>query len=247
MSDAEVYIGGALAASSAASFDRGDPTVLTDVAVTWGRGTTLDQPEPTSASFRIAQRHGRAEFLSRLQVGSPVEILATGNIEHDPDEIPLITDPGFEQQPPRGTVNGGEVAISRVHVHTGRQAVRLTPAGRTGIAWTLPPAPPTSDPTGWDRLPKTSAGEVWRVSAWVGAVRSGAVRVSPVLFRSPEDRDPLILAADTLPAPVAGWSLATAEFTVTPEQAGSWVGIHIRGVEVAPPWTALTGTWGEAR
>lgn len=223
-----------------------EPVALTDLEIRWGRGNTVDQPSPATATFRVLDVPGGGRFLDRLHMGARVEITAGATIYGDPT-LPTITNPGFENLtvgavPASIRTNGTARAVS-APTHAGTRAVRIDSTDPDGQAVEIifPPAPFSTDPSAWDAIPRTIHGQVWTYGASVLlsqqlSTTAQAVTVKPVTFLDPRGLSgTYAVQADTLtgnPA-VAGWQSLQGEF-VPPD--GQWLGIAVRMYPTGPVW-----------
>lgn len=73
-----------------------DPTALSGLKVTWGRETTLDQPEPNTCTFAVMDDPGGQAFLEQLRTGRRIEVFADGTFYPDDPSAPMFQDPSFE-------------------------------------------------------------------------------------------------------------------------------------------------------
>ncbi len=67
---------------TAADWYAGKPTAVAEVSVTWGRSTTVDQPEPATCSFDVVDPSGGQSFRDQsiLRIGEDVHLFAIGNV-----------------------------------------------------------------------------------------------------------------------------------------------------------------------
>lgn len=185
-------------ADSADTLEAGAPTVLTDASLAWGRATTVDQPDTSVATFRVAATTGSG-FLDALTIGTTVEMWAEGRLTGGLGAN-TMQDPGFESldvgpmppdryQLPYGSANPQVISAP---VHSGARAVRLTAmAGSSGGAGNIlavfPPAPfSTTDRTAWDHIPRLVTGETLYWSLAFRAPKGSEVRVTYRGYRSPD-------------------------------------------------------------
>ena len=240
------------------------PVALTGLQVTWGRDTTIDQPAPATCAFTVLDLPGGARFTATLRVGSRVQVRADAVIYPDPT-IPTITDPGFEtaavgSAPSVVTSNTTTVRVSATQKHGGAHAARLEPLdGGRGLRVIFPPKPFTSDPAGWDTVPRTLPGQTWRygaavhVPAALAAVARAQVR--PVAFTQPWAGSQVVATDAAVPgAPDgAGWVVHSALYS---PPAGVWLGVAVDVYPTGPAWSdvpaavtwasvAATVTWAE--
>lgn len=53
------------------------PTVLSDLKISWGRETTIDQPAASTCTFQIYDPAGGSEFYQQIALGTPIVVTAT--------------------------------------------------------------------------------------------------------------------------------------------------------------------------
>lgn len=78
--DCTVWADGVRVADGSPGEPAGAPTVLAGLALTWGRTTTVDQPDPASCSFRLVTDPAvdpAGTWLAELNVGRWVQVLAS--------------------------------------------------------------------------------------------------------------------------------------------------------------------------
>ncbi|MCL1871944.1 MAG: hypothetical protein FWF90_16230 [Promicromonosporaceae bacterium] len=92
-----------------------EPTALSGLKITWGRSTTVDQPEPSTCDFDVMDLPGGDTFLSKLRTGRRIDVNASATIYPDPDQ-PTIADPSFELTPigemPPSILNNADAAVT---------------------------------------------------------------------------------------------------------------------------------------
>lgn len=246
--DCRVYVDGVRMADggTAGEVDT-DPVVLTDLRVTWGRDTTLDQPEPSTCAFTVLDVAGGARALDRLNIGGAVDIVAAAIIPTDPT-VPTIDDPGFEAAaigatPPSSTTNATVRVVAGGAV--GAHAARIEPVDADYAATVVfPPGPFSADPAAWDARPRSRAGQAWhygltvaRFTQQLAGLPGVSVEVEPVGFTGPR-ADALVRyasAADRLRSPVdapAGWIVLAGD-TYPPDAL--WLGLRVV-IGFGPDW-----------
>src|SRR4029079_19344481 len=158
-----VYADGVRLADGGPGDDPADPTALSGLSITWGRDTTVDQPDPATCTFAIMDTPGGLAFSDRLHTGSEVAVTTTALAYPEPS-TPVWPDPGFESG-----VNAvpASARVSRTghRVLSGAWAVGLTPTVATRqaavILAPLPFAAPGTNPGAWDAIPATAPGQRW--------------------------------------------------------------------------------------
>lgn len=219
----------------------GDPVALADVSILWGRTTVLDQPAPASARFAILDVEGGQRFRDRLRVGSQIEIHATATIYPDPS-VSVADNPGFETDPVAARTTGGTAVATgtgRPSGGGGTRSLRVDhAAGSPTVTVTLPPRVFTTDPIGWDTIPRTLPGEAWTVGVTVWTPGPTAVGASPVVVYAEavafNDPAGTVVTAVGPRQVVTGTGWRAWSTTVTPP-AGVWLGVRI---VVTPPGVA---------
>ena len=211
---------------------------LSDLVVSWGRETTVDQPPPSTCSFSVAGSAGTSLF-DEFVIGRPIAVTATG-IDYPLPSNSTFLDPGFENDAVAASaVNAWPVVQSDV-VLDGVNALEILPLD-PARAWSvvLPPAPFAdhgTSPDAWDEIPTTSLGQTWEAGAWVLAPPGVALTVRPVLFSGPWEgaHQPTELPFSYIGP---GWVLVSTEFV--PDVAGRWVGLELAAYPTGWSWSDL--------
>jgi hypothetical protein len=227
------------------------PVALTDLAVTWGRQSTVDQPTPASLSFVVMDVGGGERFTSRLHMGARVLVRADAVIYPAPS-VSVVVDPGFEaaavgSAPSTVSSNAG-VAVTAARAATGAHSARVRPVDPSrGVRVVFPPAPLTpDDPSGWDAIPRTQPGQSWGYGAavWVPEYLAAVARVTvrPAWFPRPWGPPTVVDEPAAGGPPAAGW--VTFAGTVNPP-ADVWVGVVLDVYPTGPAWLDVPGstTW----
>lgn len=257
--DCVLWVDGARFADTAAALYGGTPTALADVSITWGRSSTVDQPSAATAGVTVVDRTGGATFLEQLDIGTAIELTATGDITAGP--IDVVVDGSFETAPvgPAGNRVGSpgyvaaDIAVGAAYDGVHALDVWRHDVGRAASAdvW-VPPAPyAPAAPNAWDTIPRLAAGAVW---VWSAAVRVGwgeTATVYPVALTGPQTpTGSTRLAAGTAVPGGYRWTELTGTVTV-PAGATGWLGLEVDTVAVAwsaapGAWSAAPGTWAQA-
>lgn len=240
----ELYVDGVRVADGSPGDDPLAPTALSGLALTWGRSTTVDQPDPSTLTFDLLDEPGGASFIGTFRTGVPVQVLATGIIYGDPTESTVV-DPSFSGVP-LGTmpgnlhrVNGYQTAV--VDFGDGH-ALRLQPKNRANWHSVVIAPDAFSDlPEAWDDIPVTGSGQTWSVSVDVFAPTGAVVSMRPVSFADPTKNHITPWQVGTGLIGSGTWQTMTVQ--AVPPAAGQWVGVLL---EVAPPgytWQGIPGVW----
>lgn len=252
-----VWIDGQRLADGSPGDPEDAPTALSGLSLTWGRATTVDQPEPSTCSVRLADAPGGQTFLGVLHVGSQIEVTAGGITYPDPS-ISTFPDPGFEAAAPVSTAAVNLTATRstrRAYAGTHAAALRPTQATKRGTI-VLAPAPfsaPGTDPDAWDAIPTTQRAQSWRFGASLFVPPGARAVLRPVLFSGPYatayrvlDAPQLAVTGDTVPT----WRAVSG--VVVPDTAGAWVGLAVEiwptgytwaQVPPATTWNSLAPDW----
>lgn len=141
----ELWVDGARFPDTVADLQAGQPTVLDEPTITWGRSDVLEQPSVSTAAFKIHDpRKVHTPLSSIIRVGSTVELFAVGEMP-SPGDASVMVDGSFEdtlfgELPAArfdGTVAGPDVAVDVTAAAGGvvaRISVQPPPVD--------PPAPP---------------------------------------------------------------------------------------------------------
>jgi len=244
--DCEVYLDGELVASTAAEFYAGQVAALSGLKVSWGRSTTVDQPEPSSLS--LVQNHGTADFLTDMATGRVLEVVASGLLPSG-DTRNVMSQGDFEGLPvgaiPGGTISYAVWQVVAENPHSGAHAAKLTGNNAVNPAVVVvPPAPFSSDPTAWDAIPRATSGESWQWSAAVWTMPGAVIQVDPVALPNPDGSSMAVLPGGVrTDVQTGGWVVLSG--TATIPASGVWVGLRIQIPTMAMSWQGMAGpSWG---
>lgn len=245
---ADVYLDGALVASTAAEFAGQATTVLNGVKIDWGRSTAVDQPEPSSLGLAFVQNEGTADFLQSLQVGRRLDVTATGRI--DTGAVANVMSQGdFEALAP-GDVpanihgNLSSLTVSTELAHAGQHSAKMVASSVASPAWAIfPPAPFSADVSAWDTIPRANEGEMWEAEAWLWALPGSSAEVQVVAFTDPSGTSYQNVGDPHLVPTGEGWIQAAFQVPIT--TSGRWLGLRVTVNNLGPTWLAMPGTWAE--
>jgi hypothetical protein len=236
-----------------------DPIALSGLRLTWGRSTTVDQPEASTCSFDVADLPGGQAFGELFRVGSPIRVTATGTTYPDPT-VSTFRDPGFETGSPitTGRVRA-TVARSTRRAHAGTHAAAIAPTvdavPGTGVSAVFAPGAfvtTGTNPDAWDDIPKTLAGQRWSYGASVFVPTGMKATLRPVLFDAPWSGSWRVVSA-AAPLSVVGdnaWHVVSGPVISDP---GGWIGLQLTllphvglawdGLSAALTWDAVAADW----
>lgn len=276
--DCLVYVDGQLLADDYAPDTRrpggpGEPALLSGLTVRWGRETTIDQPDPGTATMRLLDPPGGITFAQLLRVGAALRVESSGPAWSD---VPPNAD-GATWSPniyTYGTFDDPsfDYAASIRATPAPGCATRVTDtpyAGPGALRWaqTFPPQPaqwgwlwccpapiarPGDPPGGWDGIPRWGAASSrWALSV---AYRSRLARstLELLMMFDPDTQGRHARARyDKLPTTdTNAWALLEYEMASrggNPELANSW---PVVALEVLPyTWSepVMAGiTWSAA-
>jgi hypothetical protein len=235
--DCRVYVDGERLPDGTPGDDVLAPTGLSGLKITWGRSTTLDQPEPASCTFDVMDTPGGATFIQQFKTGVPIDVYSTGVEIVDPDAS-LVLDPGFENGAPNApvtSVHANAVVTYSTRHATGAQAALMTPTDPTKRMWAgFPPAEFSAEVDAWDSVPQPEVGSPWSLGATVRAPAGARVQICPILFPDPTGAAPQLLeGAGIVTTAGGGWEVF--EFDYVAAHAGYWVGVAVV-VDLLPTW-----------
>jgi lysophospholipase L1-like esterase len=218
------------------STDPDVPAVLSGLRVVWGRSTTVDQPQPSTCTFTVLDPLEGERLVPALTIGRRVDV-RTDTVIYPPAGESLI-----DRMVP-SAVSG---ATSWTVAADGKTATMIGNA-QSMIGFYLPPLPFTSNPLGWDSVPRSLPGQSWRYrltitppAPWAGYA-GWLAEVTPAYFTNPDGSD--VRTAGPPP-----WTPCnpSVDATFTPP-AGVWVGLAVHIYPVSPAWTQLDATpWDAA-
>ena len=249
-------------ADTAAELVAGEPTALAELAVSWGRGNTFEQPTPATCTFAVLDRRGGTAFAETLRVGDPLEVHAAGDIAQG-IPIDVAIDGGFETSPTGAAGNRvaavapAAATIVAAPTATGARALEL----RTGTARAVVRIPPAAftpgNPAGWDSIPRLGPNEwTWTVAVRPAMnARTGAIGIG---FADPQTVEPTgIVGAQTQVAwgDASSWTILSDTVRASPVTADDWLGISVDtdlatwaapyGLASPYAWTGAPGTWAD--
>lgn len=221
-----------------------DPTALSGLEVTWGRDTTVDQPEASTLTVDVMDLPGGVVFTDLLRTGTRLDVTATGITYPDPD-LPVWPDPGFEDGAATTITTNATASVTTRRPRTGTSSLELLPADAARrAAVVIAPAPFSAagtDPGAWDEIPATTAGQPWGFGASVWVPAWASVEVRPVLFSGPYASAGTVQSGPVLSAYQAGtspgdgaWHDLTGRFIATAD--GAWVGLQVTVYPTGPEW-----------
>lgn len=225
-----VLIDGREISDGCTPFPADDPAVLSGLRIIWGRASTVDQPQPSSCTFDILDPLYGSRLVPALAIGRQVDVRADTVVYPDPN---VSTIPA---QIPTAVVNAAATA-------TGAKVTTLIAnGGGRAASVTFPPRALSSDPLAWDAVPRTLAGQDWRLKAGVTLPSPGflgwsswAATIQPVSYTNPDGKDAAVFGD---PVPFVGGVVDT---TITPPP-GVWLGALVRVYPVGPAWQDLDAT-----
>lgn len=226
--------------------DDSAPTILSGLRITWGRNSTVDQPEPATCAFTVLDPTPYADSLSLIKVGVPITVNGQGTISAPPEGGSFI-DPGLSSLAAVETVGGSSKATSNA---PGVQVAKTS----TGT-WhsTFLPAP--RDTTWLGQVPQSSPGQVWQVTATFTLPYAATVYLVPCWFSGPADQAPITSAAvASAKGPAWGAVTLSGDVTAPGDAGGYYLGLRLRVVnsdtwaslDPGVTWDSLTATGGAA-
>lgn len=235
--DCRVYVDGERMPDGSIGDDEFAPTALSGLKITWGRSTTLDQPEPASCTFDVLDVQGGDAFIEVLRTGLTVDVVSTG-IETSGGDVPLMADPSFEAGASgaiAATVPTNATVRYQTTYHTvpGAQSVSMIAIDPSApFSAAFPPAPFSAAVDGWDAIPTAQSGEAWMVGATVRAPAGSRVTVAPVLFPIASGAGAQILEGVAITGS-GDWE--TVDVAFVPTVSGQWVGVAVLA-DLLPRW-----------
>ena len=214
-----------------------DPVALDDLRVTWGRNNTLDQPTPATCTFNVLDMPGGQRFLDVMHMGSRIEVRAEAIIYPDP----TVSTIGnlWPSALRNGVVTAGAGTPAATMMSTGPADQALT--------GTVPPLPFSSNVSAWDGVPRTLAGQSWRLKgtftfpARFAGWRSWSAQVRPIGFTGPAGTWTGANLPDIATTDAAG----NFDLTFVPPP-GVWLGFGITVYPTGPTWDDLDDTTWDA-
>ncbi len=227
-----------------------DPVILTDLRVTWGRSSVLDQPEPSTCSFAVLDQEGGSRFLEKLHIGAAVSVRATATIFPDPS-VPTVVDGGFETPAagavPPSVVTNATAVVTTEKAAAGAKSVRVEAVDGSRLVRVVFPPKAFGGESDWDAIPTTRLGQTWGFSAkiWRGAelgVDLQVVSVRPAYFTSPLAGAPMGLLDPSVPAggPANAWQTVAGQ-VIPPENV--WLGVAVEMYPSGAAWDDVTLSW----
>jgi hypothetical protein len=244
-----LYVDGARIADGSDPDDTDDAvTALSGLSVTWGRSTTVDQPEPSTCTFTAVDLGAARPFLDTLYAGAAVRVVATGDTAA-PATLPANADPSFEFTAPGDLPPSwypvNFAAVTTEQAASGVQSVKITqPGGGRNSQVSIAPGPLSTDPDAWDDIPAMHPGEHWSITA---ALYSPNVATQVRLGGRRYDRPDVsggTLDATMFTTTPGQWLTVTVDITVPDNADQQWLGVDL--VAYWPTWADASGTWADA-
>lgn len=218
------------AISDGYSLDPDVPAVLSGLRVRWGRSSTVDQPPASTCTFTVLDPLDGQRLVPSLTIGRRIDVQVDTVIYPDPtySTIPNLI--------PSAVSSAAAVTVAA----DGKSAAMIADASGRTLGFYLPPLPFTSNPLGWDAVPRTLPGQAWRytltitVPAPFAGYSAWRAEVAPAYFTKPDGSDVSAPGPWTVAAP-------TADVTFTPP-AGVWLGLAVHLYPVGPAWDDLDAT-----
>jgi hypothetical protein len=242
----QVFIDGVKAADGSPGEAPDGPTILEDLAVTWGRSDTMSQPEPDSCTFSVVDPAGGEAFTGLYGTGRRVDVVAHGQTYPAPS-APTFVNPGMEGPEVTWAAEGGTAAVSTHRFKSGTKALQLMPttAGQSAIVWLGPGAfqVAPSNPDAWDDIPTTADGQSWTGTANVWLPAGASVSVRAALFSGPYASAGQPAGSPVLVNGNGAWQSVTSAWTVQTDN--KWVGLQLVFNPTGPAWDAMppAQTW----
>lgn len=223
------------------------PTALSGLEVTWGRETTVDQPEASQCQFDVMDSPGGETFANRLRTGTRIDVTATGILYPDPT-APVWPDPGFETSTPATVRTNATAKRTTRKPHTGLYSLQIAPVdAKRRASVIVAPAPfqtPGTAPDAWDAIPATAAGQTWSYGATLWVPPGAVALLRPVLFSGPYADAGTVVTSSTLQVvggAAGGWQTVAAPFV--PSEDGAWVGVQVVIYPTGYTWNAVPADW----
>jgi len=227
-----------------------DPTALSGLSISWGRSTTVDQPDVSTLTVDLLDEPGGKGFRDVFKVGTPLTVEATA-ITYPSPTVSSFPDPGFESAAPHALTIGGTTVRSTRRKDAGTYSAFITTdwlarggprADASAIFAPLPFVPTGTSPGAWDTIPRTATGQKWHVGVRVWVPSGTAADVYAVYFSAPWAGSYVIgpkigTQYDT------GGGFATVGADLTPPP-GVWVAVMVRAsAYFYLSWNGAAITW----
>ena len=216
------------------------------LTITWGRSDTIEQPQASTCTFRVADDTDRSYFGS-FRIGSSIQVLADAVITGGA-AVPAFLDPGFDTQL-RAVTRNATAERSTRKVETGGYAAALKPINSSSpYSFQLPPGvlqQAGTNPNAWDDLPHLSPGETWHMQARLWVPQNVTATVRAVIYTGP-------YASAATVGPVIGavtgtgadeWH--TVEADISPGVQLGWLGFQVEATGGLRWIDAGETTWAE--
>lgn len=247
----EVWVDGTRLADTGADYAASTPTALAGLQLTWGRASIVDQPDTSSVSLTVADKDSDGDYLTRLHVGSTLDVYAAGDTTTGTDPVDITTDGGFELTPlnNRARITAGVGALSfTTDAFAGRQSLR-TRNGASGSnpQVSIPPAPFSTAINAWDLIPSVTAGETWTVEFQYRLGVAGRVQCwgGVAIYTTPTGPGQSWTTSNQLPDG-SGWLHYSETVTIPSDAPYGWLGARLAPVYARWSSPVTTGTWAAA-
>lgn len=237
----DLYINGELFPDGREDDDFLSPLALDGLAITWGRETTVDQPEPSSCTFEVMDVPGGNAFLGNIFTGASVEVRSAVEVGGggDDGQTQTLPDPTFSGTAVGATPTNAlpELASTAVVIDAGSNRghaldLAKVPGDTTNPSLarvSLAPGPITSgDPDAWADLPRVPDGSTWSYTLDLLAPPGAAVNVQGVYWYAPDG---------------VGNGGAGSASVVNVVGTGEWEGVEHGPFVLTAPQPAWLGLW----
>lgn len=273
--DTRVIIDGAEAAIDGPDLAAGRLTVLDGLAFTWGRSTTVDQPDTGTCQFTMREQLLGVDadgdpttdrpILDSIHVGSEVQIWARASYAAG-SAGPAVTFPAAGDLDTSLWQQLGATQVTvNVARHLGRLAAWITPPTPTYAAWTAAVAFPLQPfaavgqtPDAWDSQPRLLPGQTWEISGTIALPAGTVGHLAAYAYTAPYKggavrctvRDattgqPITLTGDYAWHSYHGTVQLPATFT---DPDGAWIApaIYLDTMPDLTTWANTPGLWTDA-
>ena len=241
------------------------PTALSGLSVTWGRGTTVDQVEPSTCTFDVMDPPDGGSFMDLLHLGGTIDVFAGADVPVA-DGQPVNLNGDFEATPAGSPLvwtnlySGARAVVTSTRAHSGANSATITSTPPSTVSFdtgVVPPAPPSSDPSAWDDIPVVLAGTEWTQSAWLYPSIGGQLTIQDAFYPSPTAVPEASRYGPRVPVvwdPANPWQAAEITYTADYINDGTWLGLGITvdlaewsDIKTIPDvaWSDAPGTWAE--
>lgn len=255
----EVKIGGTDAYVLASDLAAGQPTVLDGLSVSWGRDSTVDQPDAGTCTFTVREQLDLGDqetIFNRVHVGQPVEVWAHAAVPASNSQLMQQTTFQGTNSPLPARLwthqSGSDTSVANQFSRWGRNAAWFENPRASGtwngtVVFAPIPFPDEGTaPDAWDGMPRMLPGDQWLIEMHVWIPRGAQVQMQAFAQTAPYKSSSRALCPIT-GAPVTGnngWVTFQSSVSLPDSfgASGAWVvpAMKLLGMPAPLQWSQIS-------